>query len=234
MRAQRAKRLVVAGSVLTIITVVMFTGALALHVFVLQRSHIASITDDIQESTQKIREIDEIDRILTVQNQLNTITGLHEDKPVTSRLFSYIATVTPLEVDITELEINFEEELITVSGQTDTFESVNKYTDTLKFTEYMIVPDTEEDDEDNEQLPRELMEDDEEEVELFTAFNGVELSDFTRTQDGASFVIQINYNPEIFSSANSVQLFIEETISTRSEQETPDVLFVAPTEEEEE
>lgn len=229
MRAQRFKRLVITASVFVVMVTLLFSGILALNVYILQRNHIASVTEDIQLSAQEIREIDQIDRVLTVQNQLNTISGLHEEKPVVSRLFSFIATVTPLEVEITELEVNFDEEVIVISGETATLENVNVYTDTLKFTEYMIVP---EDLEDDENALNNLIED--EDTELLPAFKGVELNDFTRNPDGASFVIRIRYNPEIFSSDNLVQLIIEETISTRSEQETPDVLFIAPTEEEEE
>jgi len=223
IRAQRSKRIVIAISVLTIAIMLTLTGLLATNVYVLQKNHIANVTADIESSTKEIQAIDQINRVLTVQNQLNTISGLHEDKPVASRLFSYIATVTPLEIELTELEINFDENLLVVTGETDTLENVNKFTDTLKFTEYEVLADDEgvgDDSSDNDiELPRE--------------FNGVELSDFSRTTDGTNFVIRISYEPEIFSSEDETRLIIEDTITTRSEQESPDVLFIAPTEEEE-
>ncbi len=223
IRAQRSKRIVVAVSVLVIVTMLVITGLLAGNVYVLQKNHIANVTADIESSTQEIQAIDQIDRVLTVQNQLNTISGLHEEKPVASRLFSYISVVTPLEIEITELEIDFDESLLVITGETDTLEDVNIFTDTLKFTEYEVVVDNEESDD----------ADSSDDIELPRAFNGVELNDFSRTTAGTNFVIRISYKPEIFSSESDIRLIIEDTITTRSEQESPDVLFIAPTEEEE-
>jgi|AntRauTorckE6833_2_1112554.scaffolds.fasta_scaffold00335_3 Tfp pilus assembly protein PilN len=220
IRTQRIKRLVIVSCIILIATSVVITSLLAYSVYGLQRQHITNLTNDIQESTREIQSIDQIDRVLTVQNQLNTITGLHDDKPVASRLFPFISTLTPQEVSITELDINYDESVLIITGESDTFETVNKFVDTLKFTNYVQTTETE----------AGLTED----VEGTSkrAFVGVELSDYSISTEGTAFVITANFEPSLFSSENSLRLVVPNTITTRSEQENPRALFIESTESE--
>lgn len=229
IRTNRVKRLVITVALLVTGLALAVTGFLAFNVYGLQRGHIDNLTGDIQDSTESIKSIDQIDRMLTVQNQLNTITGLHDDKPVASRLFPFMSSITPTEVNISELEISFENETMIITGEADSLESVNVFVDTLKFIVYSQTDPDSDDDQDS----GDIQEEQEAETEdLDRAFVGVELSDFDRTSEGASFIVTATYVPQIFSSEADVALIVRNTITTRSEQESPDALFVRPAEEE--
>lgn len=224
IKALRLKRLVITISIIVAGVSLAIILLLVSVVYGVQRNHLGNLDDDIAKVSGQIQEIDQINRILTVQNQLNTINQLHDQKPVMSRLFGYVEQTTPANVTINRVELNFEAETITVAGETDTLAGVNRYVDTLKFTRYEIVTPQDEtgsvnsdNGETNQPLP--------------LAFRDIVLSGFNRTSEEASFTVELKFDPVIFSSDNDILLVVEEQITTRSEIERPQALFRTPDEE---
>lgn len=106
---------------------------------------------------------------------------------------------------ISGLTTDFALHTMTITGQAPGLDAVNTYTDTLKFTNFSTA---------DKKLSNQK------------AFSGVVLSNFTRTQDGTTYTITLNFDPAIFSTASDVNLVIpEKKVTTRSETEKPTDIF---------
>jgi Tfp pilus assembly protein PilN len=210
IKAQRTRRLMAASSLL--VTVV----AVALLVLLfgygeVQKKHISDLNNDITHETSQLRGKKDISKILTVQNQLNSLTDLHAGKPAASRLFRYVNQVTPAQVSITNLNIDLAAQTIAITGSADTLSSVNQYVDTLKFTTYKT------NEKDSEATP---------------AFSNVVMSSFGLSDDAgtskpASYTIVLSYDPVIFNITNDVTLTVPNRVTTRSEAPSTSDLFQA-------
>lgn len=205
IRARRAKRLVmlvsflVAGASVAICLVLFFT------VNILQKQHLNNLSKDINRDSKKLQEIEDLDKILTIQNQLSKLTELHDGKVITSRLNGYVTQVTPQNVSYAEIEVEISDTTMRFKGSADSLKSINQFVDTLKFTKYKIDGQDEK-----------------------NAFSEVVLADFGRDDKGASYEIKLKYDPEIFNSQNKLnQLIVPNIITTRSVTEKPSAgLFV--------
>lgn len=203
LKAQRQKHIVVLVSALVIIVSIAVLIILATTVFGLQRKNISDLTSDIESATSELESTPDLDKILTVQNQLNVLSQLHEEKPVASRIFGYINEATPNNVSIARLNVNFESETMRISGAADSLETVNQFADTLKFSEYTTNGD--------ETATR--------------AFSAVVLTNFGRDSSNASYTIELSFDPTIFSQLEQVSLKVPNIVTTRSEVAQPEVLF---------
>lgn len=201
IRARRTKRLVMLGSTIVTsvslaITIVLYTG-----VNVLQHQHLNNLTRDIDSDSKKLQQVPDLDKILTVQNQLNSLGDLHAKKPVVSRLGGYLSQLTPNEATIGKLEVNFDDSTMSFEGSAPGVDVVNKFIDTMKFTTFQAGN------------------------ENGDAFSEVVLADFSRDADKATYQITLKFNPLIFDSANDVQLKVPNIVTTRSSLEKPGALF---------
>ncbi len=188
---------IVAGTALAIM-IMLFIG-----VQLVQKNYSSDLSADIKSQTNKLKETPEIDKVLTIQNQLNSVTGLHDEKPVATRLLDFIKQLTPAKVSIANLNIDFAAETISITGSADTISTVNTFVDTIKFTTYK----TEDGKEGN-------------------AFSSVVMASFDKAEDGATYVITLKYDPIIFKNASPVTLTVPPgKITTRSETEKPEALF---------
>ncbi|MDB5171171.1 MAG: hypothetical protein JWO35_865 [Candidatus Saccharibacteria bacterium] len=209
IKAQRARRMVLSISAL----VSIISLALLLSLFSigrLQKKHIDDLSKDIASSSAKLKSQPEIDRILTVQNQLDSLTALHAGKPASSRLFGYLNDVTPAKVSITSFTTDFTTQATTITGTADALSSVNTYVDTLKFTKYTSDTNT---------TPT-------------NAFTGVVLGSFGLASAGdggqpASFTITLAYDKAIFDIAQKTKLAVPNQVTTRSQISQPTDLFKA-------
>ena len=202
IKAQRTRSLVLSSAV------IIALGSIALLVLLLvvgglQKKHISDLTKDIKTDTATLQKKPEITKILTVQNQLQSLTALHEQKPAVSNLFGYLNEVTPTQVDITNFDIDFTTQGVTITGTADSLGAVNKYVDTLKFTTYEI---------DGDQTKQK-------------AFKDVVLSSFGVSDSGqgraANYSITFSYDPNIFDVSKKVTLAVPNLTTTRSAIEQP-------------
>lgn len=203
LKARRQKHLVMMVSTVVIIAAVVFLIILTTTLFGLQRKNISDLTTDIEIATNELQNTPDLSKILTVQNQLNSLPQLHDDKPVASRVFSYIDQATPSNVSIARLNVNFESNTMRISGSADSLETVNKFIDTLKFTEYTVNGD--------------------DATEL--AFSNVVLNNFGRDSNNASYTIEVSFDSVIFSQLKEVALKVPNIVTSRSNTAQPTVLF---------
>jgi hypothetical protein len=208
IHAQRQRRLVISIALL-VTAVSLALLALLLAANALQKKHINDLSRDINTSSQKLKSQPQIGRILTVQNQLGSLTALHDGKPAVPRLFDFLNQVTPSAVSLSTLTADFTGQTMTITGSADALSSVNRYVDTLKFTNYKA-----------------------EEGSDTKAFNNVVLTSFSLSSGGsggqpASYTITMAYDKTIFDTTRAVKLTVPNLVTTRSEVERPSDLFQA-------
>lgn len=204
IKTQRAQRtimmvtILISGALLTVL-ILLFLG-----VNILQKGHLNDLSRDIDKSSQRLEKTDDLDKILTIQNQLASLSGLHDQKPVAKRVFEYLSNVTPNDITIARANLNFGEFTIELTGTATDLGLVNTYVDTLKFSTFETADDV---------------------GNSRNAFTDVVLSNFARGDEGATYEIILTFAEAIFSSSSKVTLTVPNTITTRSETEKPASLF---------
>lgn len=201
----------------TVITVSILLAATCLAVFVLlfmtvrvfQKVHMTNLQKDIDATTAELRDIKDLDKVLTVQNQLNSLGGLHDKKPVTSRLFTFVAQTTPNQASIGKLDLDYEKTTLIISGTADALSTVNKFVDTMKFCTYTYKNTDGTDSTGNK------------------PFKTVVLSNFGRKDKETTYEITMTFDPTIFDVSKDVKFSVPKITSTRSETEKPTDLFKA-------
>ena len=133
-RAQRTKRLVYTVSAVASILVLAIFIVSFLSVNVLQKKLLNDAGNDITTQSKKLKAIPDLEKVLTIQNQLETLPTLHQTKHVSSRIFTYLPQVTPAKVFIGQVTLDLGAGTITINGTSDKLETVNAFVDTLKFT----------------------------------------------------------------------------------------------------
>ncbi|MGH7241157.1 MAG: PilN domain-containing protein [Candidatus Saccharimonadales bacterium] len=196
LKAKRSRQLVVFISVIVSVTALSILVLLFVSVKVVQQKSLNDANKDITNYSSQLKAIPNIDKMLTVQNQLKTLTGLHDSKVVSSRLFGYLAQLTPSAVSISSITTDFTAYTMTITGQTSALDQVNVYADTLKETTFIT-------DSNKTATP---------------AFSNVVLSSFSRDDKGANYTLTLSFKPDIFSNANKVTLTVP-TIATSPQQQ---------------
>lgn len=203
VKARRFKRMtflissIVAGVAL-LIFIVLLVG-----VQIIQKNYSKNLTNEIKKESSALQGTTDLNKILTIQNQLDSLPQLHEQKPVATRLLDFIKQVTPSKVSAASMTVNFDTQAISITGSADSISTINKFIDTLKFTTYKT--------EDNKENK---------------AFSAVVLSSFGRDNKGASYQASFKFDPVIFSGSSKVTLIVPAgKITTRSETEKPESLF---------
>src|SRR6056297_437977 len=130
IKARRTKRLIMTSSLVASAASIGVVFLLFLTVQVAQKGNISDLTDDIQSELNSLQSTEDLDQMLTVQNQLNTLPGLHQQKPETSRLFGYLTQVTPEDVTISTLSLDMAANSMKITGRADSLATVNEFADT--------------------------------------------------------------------------------------------------------
>jgi len=205
IKARRTKHLVMLVSLMAASVTVAITVILFLAVNVVQKEHLGNLSDDIQSKGDHLKNEQDIDKILAVQSQLNSLNGLHDGKPAADRLGTYLAQITPNEVSVSELSVDFTAHTMTFDGTAKAIKNVNEFIDTMKFTTYNANGETKD------------------------AFSTVVLASFNRTDnkesDPAAYQITLAFDPVIFDIKQDIKLQVPKKITTRSVTERPDPLF---------
>ena len=210
IRAQRFRRL---GLTIAILAVAASIALLAVLLSVdgLQKKHLNDLNHDINSETSTLQGEPQINKILTVQNHLESLTALHAAKPAASQLFVYLNEVTPVQVSINSFNTDFTLQTATITGTADALSTINKYVDTLKYTTYKT-------DSNKTSQP---------------AFNNVVLSSFglnstaTDKSQAAIYTITLAYDKTIFDITQQVTLSVPSLVTTRSQLDQPTDLFKA-------
>lgn len=170
---------------------------------VVQKKALADVDKDINQYSDQLQKTPDLEKILTIQNQLSALPGLHQQKHVLSRLFSYLPSITPANVSIGRLTLDAAANTMTINGIANTVETVNKFVDTLKFTTFNTGDA-------NSKQP---------------AFKSVVLDTIGRDDKGASYTVSVSFDPALFVPGNNINIVVPKAATTRSITESPQAIF---------
>lgn len=205
LKAQRTKRIVVTVATLLSIIMVALVVLFSSYVFVAQRQHTNNLQTDIDSLSRQFQGIDDIQKVATVQKQLAVLSDLHGEKNASSRLPSFLTKLTPGEVSLNEVQLNFEDNELLISGAGKSVKSVNTFADTLKNAVYSLNSDP---------------------AGSMPAFVDVTLSRIsTDDEGGASFEIRAEFDADLFSSAEGVNLQVPKITSSSGAATNQSSLF---------
>jgi len=214
VKAQKNKRTIVVISTVVSVSMVTVVALLSFVAFGTQKVQLSNKQNDINTVSASIKDIKDLDKILTIQNQLAQLPQMHESKPIMSRLFTFIQQITPQSVNLDTIEVNNTDSTFSLEGKAPDFGLVNKFVDTIKFTE--IAQPTAD-------APKLL------------AFSEVRLQEFSKSDSGYTFTIVYKFNPEIFTGigegkdkAEGVALVVPSITTTRSQVELPSADIFSP------
>lgn len=207
VKAQRTKRTVITVAVIAIASSLAIVAVLASVAYIGQKVRLNGLQDDISKNEKIIKDVQDLDKILTVQNQLSALTPLHDAKPVMSRLFTYLQQTTPDLVALEKYTVNNTDYTWEVEGEAASIEFVNKYVDTLKFTEIVVTQEGQ---------------------EPTKAFSEVVLTSFDKSENGYTFTVNLKFNEQLFNSDTDVKLKIPAIVTTRSQTQLPSGAIFAP------
>ncbi len=135
INAQKTKGLVVSVSILVTLGALGLSALLFVYVTFVQQLQVNLASDNIKRELTDLKGVDNIDKYLTIQNQLKSLPALHDGKGNTSRLFNFLAVVNPSapnNVTLGALQLTMADHVMTLTGTTATFETLNVFVDTLK------------------------------------------------------------------------------------------------------
>jgi Tfp pilus assembly protein PilN len=134
LKAQRTRTAVISASIITCIVAGGIVVALALYVFGVQTVRGALVDTAIKDGDAKLSQVEDLSKMLTIQNQLNRITELNDKKRVDSRMFDVLSAVippAPNAVQVSLLSMDTEESTITLEGQTRAYDSMEVFKKTI-------------------------------------------------------------------------------------------------------
>lgn len=219
-KARRSQARVVSGAILVCIASAGAVVLAVLWVYGIQGLQKSQLTKSIDTKYNELRSIKDVDKYVTVQNQLANISGLHAKKIITSRIFDVMAKLNPKapnNVRISALNIDTATMTITMDGETDTFTGLETFRDTLKNASlnYMTTGSSTQNTE-----------------PLFTPENITILSQgLSKTGDNKSIVsfrLSAQYNAKVFArDSTGVSIAVPNKETTQSKEDAPSVFSPA-------
>jgi hypothetical protein len=209
IKARQTKRMVILVSAVVTAASFAIVVVLFLGVNVVQKNHLKNLQSDIDRDSKSLQDVPDLNKILTVQNQLNSLDELHAGKPAVERMGKYLAQVVPKNVTVSSLDVSLTEHTMSFEGSATALSEINRFIDTLKFTKYEAGDKN------------------------GNAFSAVVLATFGRTDSGmpgentqpATYQVTLTFDPAIFDNSLAVSLKVPDTVTTRSATEKPDSIF---------
>lgn len=138
IKAQKSKSVIIGASIMVTLGAIGISALLFVYVTFVQQVQINWATDEINKKSNELKNIPDINKYLTIQNQLGKLPELHEGKGAYSRLFGFMNILNPAapnNVSLASLQLVTEETSIIFTGNTTNFETFNIFVDTLKNAE---------------------------------------------------------------------------------------------------
>ena len=217
VKANRNRSVVVKIAVIVTLISVGLVALLFASVNIVQKKQMGDADKDIARLTEELKAIPNIENILTIQNQLKSLSSLHQSKHVASRIFGYLPQVTPANTTISSINLDLSTNTMTISGTAASQLAVNTFVDTLKFTKYKVGEGGQEN----------------------TAFPTVTESSFALSSQGASYSLSVSFDPNLFANnlkddsgaTQAPTLVVPKLTTTHATSGDPnDVLFEEPAE----
>jgi Tfp pilus assembly protein PilN len=149
-----------------------------LTVDVVQKKQMSDAGKELNALSKTLNNIPELNTIVTVQNQLQALPALHQNKHITSRVFTFLPQLTPANVSLNKLNLDTKDNTLVISGTADSQQTVNSFVDTLKATTYKVGSDGTD----------------------TKAFPSVLESGFSINPKSVSYTISMTFDPKLFAN----------------------------------
>lgn len=95
LKAQRIRNLVISTSIIVSIAAVGVVVLLLVYMYGVQSVRNVVLDGQIKDKYATLSKVDDLSKIITIQNQLKTVSSLNEKKVLASRTFDVVSAVTP-------------------------------------------------------------------------------------------------------------------------------------------
>jgi len=188
LKAERARALVISGSILTCIIAGAIVALLAIYIYGVQFGRNILVDNSITSGSEKLAKVEDLSKMITIQNQMKRIDALNDTKSIDSRLFDVLSAVippAPNEVRVSTLSVNSADSTIKIEGQTKAYDSMEVFKKTINSS---VIVYTEDGSEKQVKLASELSTSD---------------TSYGENPDGAKvlrFTLSFKYPAELFSA----------------------------------
>lgn len=145
INAQRVRTSVISLSILVGMAAIAVVIVLAVWVFGVQAARGALSDDTIKKESQKLSQVADISNMLTIQNQLNKLPEMHDNKSIDSRIFDVLATINPPapnNVMINNLSLDSSSKTIKIEAHaTNRYNALEVFKKTINATTFEYVKD---------------------------------------------------------------------------------------------
>lgn len=134
IRAQRTRAVVVSFSIVIGLAALGVVVLLALYVFGFQTVRHSLADNAIDEHSKELSSIEDLSKVLTIQNQLEKLETQAGEKKLESRIFDVLSAVlppAPNQVLIETMSIDAETSNLSISGQTPTYDTLEVFKKTI-------------------------------------------------------------------------------------------------------
>lgn len=147
LRAQRTRAQVISSSIIVSLIAAGAVVALTLYVFGVQTVRSAILDGQIDDGGKQLAEVEDLSKILTIQNQLSKITELNSQKKMDSRVFDVLEAVippAPNDIQVSQIAVDAQESTIRIEGQTRGYDSMEVFKKTVDSALVVYTEDGEE------------------------------------------------------------------------------------------
>jgi len=134
IRAERVRSVVISASILIGIIAIAVVGILAAWVFGVQTVRSALDDNGIKSGGAQLAGVQDLSKVLTIQNQLTKISQLNNQKHADSRVFDVLLAVippAPNSVQVSNLVIDAATNNLSIEGQTAGYNSLEVFKKTI-------------------------------------------------------------------------------------------------------
>ncbi len=192
IKAQRIRSTVIAASLLIGSISVAVVALLVMYIFTVQAVRGGLVDNAIKQGSDKLASVEDLSKVLTIQNQLTKISDLNSNKNIYSRIFDLLSSIippSPNDVQISNLKIDSTTDLITIEGQaSNSYAAVEVFKKTIEGAKVRYT--------DSNNKAQEV-----------TLASSISTSDTSYGEDSSGikvlrFTISFVYAPELFSLAS--------------------------------
>jgi Tfp pilus assembly protein PilN len=188
LKAERARAMVISGAIFTCIIAGGLVVLLAIYIYGVQFGRNVYADGQIKNKGAELAQVEDLSKMLTIQNQIDRINTLNDTKTVDSRLFDVLSAVippAPNQIQVSNLTMATETSTLTLEGQTNAYDSMEVFKKTIDSS---VIIYTEDGAEKSVKLASEI------------SISNVSYGEDTNGVKVLRFSLSFKYPPELFSA----------------------------------
>lgn len=138
IRAQRNRTAVTSIAILASLIAGGIVALLAVYVFAVQGVRGLISDNTIKDESEKLQRVEDVNKVVTLQNQTSKLSAMHSAKTMDSRVFDVLGTVNPSQpnrITISNMTLNVADKTITIEAQAENgYEALETYKKTIQST----------------------------------------------------------------------------------------------------